>query len=82
MFDSIATLFTCELLGLGEVTFKDIARDVSKLGFLLSGILLTEPQAKKKSKKLTSFFVSHGWSDLYGQAQKSPNISTISENSN
>ena len=47
MFDYIATLFACELLELGELPFKYIARDVSKLGFSFRGILLTEPQAKR-----------------------------------
>ena len=62
MFDYIATLFACELLELGELPFKYIARDVSKLGFSFRGILLTEPQAPLPPPPF--FCISHAWSFL------------------
>ena len=40
MFDYIATVFAYEPLVLGELSFKYITRDVSKLGFSFRGILL------------------------------------------
>ena len=76
MFDYIATLFACELLELGQLPFKYIARDVSKLGFSFRGILLTEPQAPPPPPPPPPLlFKSHMHGVTYDQAQ-------ISENSN